>query len=91
MPIEEVLNRVKEAGITLIYSTETDKLVAKPTSAVTPEIIAALREYREEIINTLHSQTIQSVGEVFDLAREIFPKREDLTPSAFTTGDRSDG
>jgi hypothetical protein len=79
MPIEVVLDRVEEAGITLTYSPKTDSLVAKPTSAVTTEIIAALREYREEIINTLRSQkTIQSVGEVFDLASEIFPNREDL-------------
>jgi hypothetical protein len=78
MPIEEVLDRVEEAGITLTYSPKTDRLVAKPTSAVTPEIIASLREYREEITNTLRSQTIQPVGEVFDLASEIFPNREDL-------------
>jgi hypothetical protein len=89
MPIEEVLDRVEEAGITLTYSPKRDRLVAKPTSAVTPEIIATLREYREEIIHTLDSQTIQSVGEVFDLAREVFPKREDL-PTPPSPRDRPD-
>ncbi|PLS83098.1 MAG: hypothetical protein CYG60_22690 [Actinobacteria bacterium] len=70
MPVEEILGRVKAAGITLTYSNETKKLIAKPTSAVTPEIVAALRECREEIIDSL--RPVKSEAEVFDLARGYF-------------------
>ena len=78
MHVEELLRRVAAAGITLTYSGEKDKLVAKPTANVTPEIVAALRERREEVIGALRSGVVRSEAEVFDLAREFFPDRDGL-------------
>ena len=79
MPIEEVLDRVEEAGITLTYYPKTDRLAAKPTSAVTPEII-----------NTLRSQTVQPVGKSLVLPAK-FSQSERIYPLRLHHRDRPDG
>ncbi len=60
MSAAELLEEVAAAGITLTYSPETDKLIARPTSRVTPEIVAALRERKGEVIHTLHPETARA-------------------------------
>ena len=59
MGVAQLLERVESAGITLTYSIEGDRLIARPASSVTPEIVAALRERRGEVIRALHSETVQ--------------------------------
>jgi hypothetical protein len=53
--VGDLLWRVAEAGVTLTYSPEADKLVAKPTARVTPELVAALKERRGEVIRALRT------------------------------------
>ncbi len=71
MSVAELLDRVEAAGVTLSYSGEGDRLIAKPTSAVTPEIVAALRERRREVIGALRSGTVHSAAEVLETARGL--------------------
>ena len=79
MHVAEVLDRVAAAGVTLTYSAEGDRLVARPTASVTPEMVEALRERRAEVVNALREDEemrrtgiVQSERQVFDLAREYF-------------------
>jgi hypothetical protein len=67
--LEEILGSVETAGITLSYSTKTEKLVARPTSAVTPKIVTALKERREELIDTLRSEATPGWSD--ELARDL--------------------
>ncbi len=73
MGAAELLDRVAAAGITLTYSPETDKLVAKPTDKVTPEIVAALRERKGEVIEALHPETSRAsdIGLISRWARTL--------------------
>jgi hypothetical protein len=79
MTAAEVLAEVAAAGITLTVSGE--KLIAKPSALVTREIVDALREHKGKILELLLAQRedrITTSAEVFELAREMFPNREDL-------------
>jgi len=76
--VAELLDHIKAAGITLTYSSEGDKLIARPTSAVTQEMVASLREHRGAVISALCSGTIQSEAELRNMVWEVFPDRENL-------------
>ncbi len=73
MGAAELLEEVKAAGVTLTYSPETDKLIARPTSRVTPKIVAALRERKGEVIHTLRPETARAaeIGLVSRWARTL--------------------
>ena len=73
MGTAELLEEVKAAGVTVTYSPDTDKLIARPTSRVTPEIVAALRERKGEVIQALHPKTTQAaeLGLVSKWARTL--------------------
>ena len=79
MRIEQLLYQIAEAGITLTCGRTEDRLNAKPTSALTPELIEGIREHKMEIIKIVRedgemrlSDIVQSERQVFDLARELF-------------------
>jgi hypothetical protein len=83
MRVGELLFRIAEAGITLTCSKVEDWLNAKPTSALTPDLIKEIREHKMEIIRIMRedeemrrSGIIQSERQVFELAREHFGLNE---------------
>ncbi len=83
MRVGELLFRIAEAGITLTCSKTEDRLNAKPTSALTPDLIKEIREHKMEIIQIMREDEemrrtgiIQSERQVFELAREHFGLEE---------------
>ena len=79
MLVDKLLSQIDEAGIELSYFPEEDRLNAKPTAALTPELVDHIRKHRTDIIRIMRedeqmSRTgiIQSEYQVFGLAREFF-------------------
>jgi TubC N-terminal docking domain len=78
MLVGELLSQIDEAGIELSYFPEEDRLNAKPTAALTPELVNHIREHRTKIIRIMQDEEmrrtgiIQSEYQVFGLAREYF-------------------
>ena len=79
MLVGELLYQIDKAGVLLSYFADEDRLNAKPTAALTPELIAEIREHKLEIIKIMREDEemrrtgiIQSDRQVFDLAREYF-------------------
>jgi len=73
----ELLYRIDRAGVLLSYFTNEDRLNAKPTSALTPELIEEIRTLKQEIIQIMREDEtmretviIQSERQVLALARE---------------------
>lgn len=84
MGVGELLFEIAEAGITLTCSKTEDRLNAKPTAALTPELIEGIKEQKAEIIRIMREDEemrrtgiIQSERQVFDLAREFFGPYEE--------------
>ena len=79
MHVAEVLFEISRRGIALRCGRTEDQLNAKPTSALTPELIEGIRAHKMEIIKIVRedgemrrSDIVQSERQVFDLAREFF-------------------
>ncbi len=79
MNVGDVLFEIAERGITLTCGRAEDRLNAKPTAALTPELIAELKEHKDEIAQIMREDEemrrtgiIQSKRQVFELAREHF-------------------
>ncbi len=79
MHVRDVLFEVAERGITLTCGRTEDRLNAKPTAALTSELIAELKEHRAEIIEAMREDerleetgVIQSERQVFELVGEHF-------------------
>jgi TubC N-terminal docking domain len=78
MLVGKLLDQIYEAGIVLSYFPEEDRLNARPTAALTPELVNQIREHRTEIIRIMQDEEmrrtgiIQSKYQVFGLAREFF-------------------
>jgi hypothetical protein len=79
MNVGELLFRISEAGITLRCGRTEDRLNARPTAALTPELLDELRLHKQEIIEIMREDEemrrtgiIQSERQVFDLAHEHF-------------------
>jgi hypothetical protein len=77
--VGDTLYAVAEAGLTLKTSTTKDTLKAYPAENITPELAAAIKEHKADIIRILREDEeyrrtgiIQSERQVFDLAREHF-------------------
>ena len=78
MVLGELLYRISEAGIVLTCGRSGDRLNARPTSALTPELTEEIREHKMEIIRVMREDeetrrtgVIQSERRVFELAREF--------------------
>ena len=79
MHVGELLYQISEAGITLTCGRTEDRLNAKPTSALTPELIRRIKEHKMEIIQIMREDeemrrtgVIQSERQVFEMVREYF-------------------
>jgi hypothetical protein len=77
--VGDTLFAVAESGLTLKTSTTKDTLKAYPSENLTPELAAAIKEHKAEIIRILwedeefrRTGIIQSERQVFEVAREHF-------------------
>jgi hypothetical protein len=77
MVVGELLYQIDAAGVVLSYFADEDRLNAKPTTALTPELIDEIREHKMEIIRIMREDEkmrrtgiIQSEHQVCDLAHE---------------------
>ena len=81
MPIGELLSRIAERGVSLRCDRTEDRLHYAPAGALPPELVAQLKDRKQEVIQILREDeelrrtgTIQSERQVFDLARDYFGK-----------------
>jgi len=79
LSVGDVLFAISEAGLTLRASKTEDTLKVYPAENVTPELAAAIKEHKEDIIRILREDEemrrtgiIQSERQVFEMAREYF-------------------
>ncbi len=83
--VRDLLYKMAERGITLRCGRTENRLTASPSAALTPELIAGIKEYKAEIIEIMREDqrkredralketgVIQSERQVFQLAREHF-------------------
>jgi hypothetical protein len=76
-----VLFALSEAVLSLTASKSDDTLKVYPAENITPELAAAIKEYKSEIIRITREDEemrrtgiIQSERQIFDLAQEFFSK-----------------
>jgi TubC N-terminal docking domain len=79
MHVGDLLFEISSRDIILTCGRNEDRLNAKPTSAITPELAAEIKEHKAEIIKIMREDEqmrrtgiIQSERQVFGLAREYF-------------------
>ena len=79
MNVGDTLYAISEAGLTLKTSKTEDTLKVYPAEKLTPELAAAIREQKADIIRILREDdemrrtgTIQSERQVLEMAREHF-------------------
>jgi hypothetical protein len=77
--VGDTLYAISEAGLTLKASKTEDTLKVYPAENITPELAAAIKEHKAEIIRIVREDEemhrtgiIQSERQVFELAREYF-------------------
>ena len=88
MHVRDLLIEIAERGTTLTCGRTEDCLNAKPTSALTPELIAQIKERKAEIIALMREDdrrredrrleetgVIQSTRQVFETARALFSEQ----------------
>jgi hypothetical protein len=83
LSVGDVLYAISEAGLTLTASKTEDTLKVYPAENITPELAAAIREHKADIIRIVREDEefrrtgiIQSERQVFELAREYFGLNE---------------
>jgi hypothetical protein len=78
MEVRDLLMKMAKRGITLWCGCAQDGLNARPNTAVTPELMAEVREHKAEIIQIVQGErlretvAIRSERQVFNFARERF-------------------
>ncbi len=79
MSVGDVLFAISVAGLSLTASKSDDTLKVYPAENITPELAAAIKEYKSEIIRITRegeemrrTGIIQSERQVFEMAREYF-------------------
>jgi len=79
LSVGDVLFAISEAGLSLTASKTDDTLKVYPVENITPELAAAIKEYKSEIIRITREDeemrrtgVIQSERQVFEMAREYF-------------------
>ncbi len=82
MHVGELLCQIAEQGVTLRCGKTEDRLHYMPAGTLPPNLVAELKEHKQEIIQILREDAefrrignIQCKRQVFDLARDYF--RED--------------
>ena len=78
MYLGDLLLEISRRGITLTRGRTEDRLNAKPTAALTPELIEEIKQRKRELIQVVREDEemrragiIQSERQVFDLWREF--------------------
>jgi hypothetical protein len=81
--VGDTLYAISEAGLTLTASETRDILKAYPAKRLTPELAAAIKEHKADIIRIIREDEevrrtgiIQCERQVFELAREFFGLNE---------------
>jgi len=84
LSVGDVLFAVSEAGLSLTASETDDTLMVYPAENITPELAAAIKEYKSEIIRITREDEemrrtgiIQSERQVFEMAREYFGDQDE--------------
>jgi hypothetical protein len=79
LSVGDTLQVISEAGLTLTASKTQNTLKVYPAEKITPELAAAIKEHKAEIIRILREDEemrrtgiIQSERQVFEMAREFF-------------------
>ena len=79
MNVRDTLFAISEAGLTLKSSETEDTLKVYPVEKLTPELAAAIKEHKAQIIQIMREDEemrrtgiIQSERQVFELTREYF-------------------
>jgi TubC N-terminal docking domain len=77
--VGNTLYAISEAGLTLKTSKTEDTLKVYPAEKLTPELAAAIKEHKADIIRILREDEemartgiVQSERQVFEMAREYF-------------------
>jgi hypothetical protein len=83
LSVGDVLYAISEAGLTLTASKTEDLLKVYPAENITPELAAAIREHKADIIRIMREDEemrrtgiIQSERQAFEMAREHFSLEE---------------
>jgi hypothetical protein len=83
LSVGDTLYAISEAGLTLKASKTEDTLKVYPAENITPELAAAIREHKADIIRIMREDEemrrtgiIQSERQVFEMAREHFGLNE---------------
>jgi hypothetical protein len=83
LSVGDTLYAISEAGLTLTASKTEDTLKVYPAEDITPELAAAIKEHKADIIRIMREDEemrrtgiIQSARQVFELAREHFGLEE---------------
>ena len=78
MHLGDLLYEISSRGITLTCGHTGDRLNAKPTAALTPELIEEIKQHKKELIQVVREDeemrrtgNIQSQRQVFDIWREF--------------------
>jgi hypothetical protein len=81
--VGDTLYAISEAGLTLTANKPQDTLKAYPAVNLTPELAAAIKEHKTDIIRIMREDEemrrtgiIQCERQVFELAREFFGMNE---------------
>ena len=79
MSVGDTLQAISEARLTLTASEAGDTLKVYPGENITPELAAAIKEHKADLIRIMREDEemrrtgiIQSERQVFELAREYF-------------------
>ena len=79
MSVGDVLFTVADAGLTLEASETGNTLKVYPAERISPELAAAIKEHKADIIRIVREDekmrrtgVIQSERQVFEMAREYF-------------------
>ena len=79
MYLGDLLYEISRRGITLTCGRTDDRLNARPTAALTPELIEAIKQHKKELIRVVREDEemrrtgiIQSERQVLEMAREHF-------------------
>ena len=83
MNVGDTLYAISEAGLTLTANKTQDTLKAYPAVNLTPELAAAIKGHKTDIIRIMREDEemrrtgiIQCERQVFELAREFFGMNE---------------
>jgi hypothetical protein len=79
LSVGDTLHAISKAGLTVAAGRTEDTLKVSPAEKLTPELAAAVKEHKAEIIKIMREDEemrrtgiVQSERQVFDMAREYF-------------------